>query len=198
MGQFEISASMTRRRDYHRFVSAAVLCLLIISVSVGSVQAHILRENNGVEAELHIPPNDEPLAQQATKLEFSFDSSQGTFNLQHCDCQVVGVKGAQKTKTASLQATPTKATVTAVATINFPEAGDYNIVLTGKATGGSFASFSMTYPAHVAPPLAKPRSAGTGIAIIGVTGAFVLVIAGYSVVTTRLAKDTDKTDNRKQ
>jgi len=198
MGQFGINANMTVRRVFQRLVFGVVLCLLIASVSVGSAQAHILRENNGVEAELHIPPNDEPLAQQATKLEFSFDSTQGTFNLQHCNCQVVGIKGALKTETTSLQASPAKATITATATIYFQEAGDYNIVLTGTSTNASFTSFKMTYPARVAKPLAKPRSAGSGIAIIAVTGVVVLAIAAYTVVAGRLAKNTDKADNRKQ
>lgn len=122
---------------------------LLLFGTMGLAAAHVLRQDNGIAAELHIPPDDKPLAGQQTKLELSFGDSRHAFSLQNCDCQLSVERSSVSIQKLALQPATPSSMLSSTPTVRFPAVGQYNVVVQGSAKNGTFSSFSLTYPVDI-------------------------------------------------
>ena len=158
-------------------VSLSIL-LIVIYGTTGLALAHVLKQDNGISGELHIPPDDHPVAGQPTQMDESFGDQQG-FSLPDCDCQMA-VKSQDKViQTVALKPFFKGATLDSVTTVQFPSIGNYDVVVTGSAKDHKFPAFKLDYPVHVATAVkAKSSNSANNVLIIGIVClGFVLAIA---------------------
>ncbi len=130
-------------------VTVAVLSL-VVSANLGVAQAHVLKEDNGISAVLHIPPDDNPKANEPTQLYLAFGDASNKFSLQNCDCQVIVKNNGQTVQTEVPQPALAGASLNSKVTITFPSVGVYDVVANGKAKDASFHAFQMNYLVRVA------------------------------------------------
>ncbi|MDB5170988.1 MAG: hypothetical protein JWO35_682, partial [Candidatus Saccharibacteria bacterium] len=130
--------------------SLALVLLLAVSVAGGVAQAHVSKQNNGISAELHIPPGDSPKAGEPTRIRISFEDKKGSFRLQDCDCKINLEQSGKVLQTSILEPATKGATLDSFSTITFPRVGVYDIVVTGSSKNGAFPSFKLDYQVRVA------------------------------------------------
>lgn len=131
-----------------RLASSLLVGLLLLSPAVA--EAHVLKQDNGIAAVMHIEPNDTPLAKQATRLEFAFGDNRDAFKLANCICGISLKAGSKIIQDAVLQPARPGSTLSATVTVHFPDTGKYRVVLHGQATDSSFPDFTMDYSVDVA------------------------------------------------
>lgn len=92
------------------------------------VIAHQLASDNGVNAVLHIDPDDAPVAGRKAQLIFYLGSESPSFHAQDCGCQLSLNLRHRQIANPPLQLGSSSATVT----ITFPQAGVYTVLLNGN------------------------------------------------------------------
>jgi len=99
--------------------------------------AHQLQVDNNIGAELHVEPQDDPVAGQEAKLYFEITDRTGQFQEGNCDCKVAIERNGQNIFTADL-ADPVHYT--------FPEQDSYIVSLSGAPKPGvDFQNFTLRY-----------------------------------------------------
>ena len=125
-------------------VAAASLVLLVAPAS-----AHQIASNNGVSVQVHVNPNDEPIAGAPTTIwvvRVKNVKGKGTFSWATCRCQL---KVFDSSGTV-IQSGPAKAAQTAV---TFPEAKAYGITFSGRIKrNGIWKTFKVSYAIRAAAP----------------------------------------------
>ncbi len=176
-----------RKSKFRRFASMQVLLsLLLIGCYAGTAQAHVLKQDHGIAAVLHIEPDDNPQAKQPIEIVLSFASSQSGFNLVHCHCQATIIQNAKQIQQVALKPALTGATLEAKTTLTFPAAGVYNLNVTGTSTDRSFSSFKLDYLIRVASPLsdhAVNSSSSGGVLLIGFGSVIIVSMIGYTLIS---------------
>lgn len=120
--------------------------------------AHNVEVANEVAATFHIEPNHNPQANQPTTAWFALTRRGGTsIPLSKCNC-VLKVYGIPRSKDAEpiLQPELTAIDVEQYreipgAEIIFPQAGTYELEISGTAKDDSFAPFQLSYQVNVTP-----------------------------------------------
>ena len=175
-----------KRSKFRRLASMQVLLsVLLIGCFGGTAEAHVLKQDNGIAAVMHIEPDDNPLANQPIKIALSFASSQGGFNLAHCRCQAAIIQNTKQLQQVALKPALAGATLEAGATLTFPTAGVYDLNVTGAPTDGSFSSFKLDYLLRVASPLSDHSvnsSSSSGVLLIGFGSVIILSMIGYTLI----------------
>ena len=187
-----------KKTKFRRFASMQVLLsLLLIGCFAGTAEAHVLKQDNGIAAVLHIIPEDNPQALQPTKIALSFAGTPETFSLAHCRCQVAIIQNTKQLQTVALIPALAGATLEANATLTFPAAGVYDLSVSGTSTNGSFTSFKLDYLLRVASPLSDhivDSSSSSGVLLIGLGSVIIISMIGYTLIrgggryTTKLRK----------
>jgi hypothetical protein len=172
-----------------RVVEASLIVLAALTLATsGLAAAHVLKQDNGVAAVLHIPPDDNPHAGQTTELQLAFDSTGGTFGLSACHCQLAVESNGKAIQTVGIRPAAAGDQVDGVAAVRFPAAGVYQLAVTGSSTNQSFGSFQLDYLERVtAPPdtRASPAQNGTDVLLIGAGGLVILALLAYSAIHQR-------------
>ena len=135
---------MLRRTFIAALIAAASLMLLVAPAS-----AHQIASNNGVSVQVHVNPNDEPIAGTATTIwvvRVKNVKGKGTFSWATCRCQL---KVFDSSGTV-IQNGPAKAAQTAV---TFPEPKAYGITFSGRIKrNGIWKTFKVSYAIRAAAP----------------------------------------------
>ena len=125
------------------FGSASVM--LVVSPAWG----HQIASNNGVSVQVHVNPNDEPIAGVATTIwvvRVKNVKGKGTFSWATCRCQL---KVFDSSGTV-VQNGPAKSARTPV---TFPEAKAYGITFSGRIKrNGAWRTFKVSYAIRAAAP----------------------------------------------
>lgn len=114
----------------------------------GSVGAHELKEDNGVSAVLHIPPDDNPKSGQDTLLYFAFSSTNPEFNLGYCKCQVSYQATDNQLRAAAINPAEDDPS-SGYATVNFARPGVYTITVRGMVATDPGNTFEISYRVRV-------------------------------------------------
>lgn len=130
-----------------KHVSLLLLTLAIVLLPLGTAQAHVLREDHGISGVLHMPPSDEPRANESTDLYISFGDKTGALNLADCNCNLQVSKDGNQLATVPLRP---RAKLSAAGTYTFPTVGVYDVVATGTPKNSAFPAFRLTYIVRVA------------------------------------------------
>jgi len=159
----------------------ALISLFLIAGTSGVASAHVLKEDNGISAVLHIPP-----AQQ-TQLDFSFSSQQSTFSLKNCDCQVIVQANGNTIQTEPLGAGSEDSGASAAASVTFPSIGVYDVIVEGSAKDGAFKSFKLDYVERVATSAVATTSQpvqrnGSTVLLISATSFILLLMGAYAAI----------------
>lgn len=116
---------------------------------VAPASAHQIASNNGVSVQVHVNPNDEPIAGAPTTIwvvRVKNVKGKGTFSWATCRCQL---KVFDSSGTV-VQSGPAKAAQTAV---TFPEAKAYGITFSGRIKrNGIWKTFKVSYAIRAAAP----------------------------------------------
>ena len=159
-----------------RLLGVLVSLAALVVAYPGVASAHVLKEDNGISALLHIEPDDSAVAGQPTELKIDFGDSQDAFSLANCDCQLqLAVNEDQVIKTVTLLPGPNGGTLDTTATVTFPKVDHYDARINGHATDGSFPDFHLDFDINVA--VAKDSSrALSGSDILLLSGAALVVV----------------------
>jgi hypothetical protein len=129
------------------FIAALVAAASLMVVAPAS--AHQIASNNGVSVQVHVNPNDEPIAGAPTTIwvvRVKNVKGKGTFSWATCRCQL---KVFDSSGTV-IQSGPAKAAQTAV---TFPEAKAYGITFSGRIKrNGIWKTFKVSYAIRAAAP----------------------------------------------
>jgi hypothetical protein len=119
-----------------------VLGAAILAVVVAPAWGHQIASNNGVSVQVHVNPNDEPLAGAPTTIwvvRVKAVKGKATFTWATCRCRM---KVFDSSGTVVLNE-PARAPKTA---ITFPEAKAYGITFSGRVKrSGVWRAFKVTY-----------------------------------------------------
>jgi hypothetical protein len=99
----------------------------------------------------------------------------------------VVVKASNKTiQNVALKPAATGATLAAVATVQFPTIGVYNVFVQGNAKDGKFNNFSLDYLVRVSTSAGTPppsTAAGSDVLTIGAGSLVILVMVAYTSIS---------------
>jgi hypothetical protein len=162
-----------------------------------AASAHIVKDDGTIEGLLHISPNDDPVAAQASTLGFSITDASGRFAATACDCRIaVKVDGKQK---LGRTVAPSEVLSDGAVLVNytFPYQGVYTIVLEGKPKqADGFSAFKLTYDVRVAQGPVKPDPWWTRwglvalvVGAVGTAGYFVYGELSFSIGKKPKKKD---------
>lgn len=105
--------------------------------------------SDGVEAMIHVDPDDTPLAGQDSQTWFMLSQTNGRMiSLERCNCQVMVYNASNEpiADDLSLSTLSVQGHDVISTTINFPAPGPYTVVLSGTAKDESFAPFELEFP----------------------------------------------------
>ena len=140
----------------NRLKTAAIASLLTM-VSTGAI-AHNVEISNDVAATFHIEPNHNPQANQPTTAWFALTRRGGnSIPLSECDC-ALNVYAVPRTDDSEPILQPELMPLNVEkyqeipgAEIAFPQAGAYELEISGTAKDNSFSPFELTYTVNVVP-----------------------------------------------
>jgi hypothetical protein len=113
-----------------------------------AASAHILRQDNDIHVELHLPPDDRPTSKTTAPYELLFEDEAAGFTIHDYQLDVTFLSGS----TAFAHHTIKAAADGEVSdTIVFPKPGDYTIKVHGISSKPN-GDFTVSYPAHVFAP----------------------------------------------
>ncbi len=163
-------------------LALATLVLVVLATSQ-PVSAHVLKEDHGISAVLHIPPEDNPKAGTESQLELSFADSRQAFTLNHCRCQVSLKRSEKIIQTAALTPSGNSSSV-GTANVNFPVIGNYEVAIAGTATDKSFPAFDLEFPVRVTTSIEGGGLNSKGLSIIAIAAGSLVMLAllAYSVI----------------
>jgi hypothetical protein len=170
--------------------SLLIVATLMLGIATPA-SAHVAASNNGVTAELHIPPLDSPVAGEQTRLEFGFEAVPDTFSTAACECALTVIQDDRAVLTASTTPGNNSESGSGVAAqVRFPKGGDYTLKFNGFADVTKQVRFSLAYQVSVSPAkkTASQPNSRTGLLLIGLCGAAALGVIIYYYLGLRTAR----------
>jgi hypothetical protein len=132
-----------------RIFILALIGAASLTVVVAPASAHQIASNNGVSVQVHVNPNDEPIAGAPTTIwvvRVKNVKGKGIFSWATCRCQL---KVFDSSGTV-VQNGPAKVARTAV---TFPEAKAYGITFSGRIKrNGAWRTFKVSYAIRAGAP----------------------------------------------
>ncbi|HHP7232542.1 MAG TPA: hypothetical protein ACFCUY_16995 [Xenococcaceae cyanobacterium] len=129
--------------------------LLLITLANAPVLAHNIKIDGNVGVTFHIEPDHSPRAKEPSQAWFVLTrQGGGIIPLAECDCQlnVYNSENQIVQTPALIPLSPEQYQNVPGADIIFPNAGIYNLELTGEPlNSNNFLPFSVTYPVTVSP-----------------------------------------------
>lgn len=142
---------------------------LLISTSVGlNAPAAIAHQDltvSDVRATIHLQPDDSPYAGEPSFTWFHLTTADAeTIPLANCDCKLAVYNAENRLVSfPPLEESEVEGHEQPITTtITFPEAGRYQLVLTGESVNNQFAPFELTVPVEVRPERAAQSSSNNG------------------------------------
>lgn len=169
-----------------RVTQSLILIMLLVIASSGSVSAHVLKQNNGISAVLHVPPEDNPTAGEKVELNIAFGDKTNKFNLMNCNCKVLIQSDGQTINTYDTKPALEGATEAGSVDTVFPKPGIYHVLVTGQSTNDSFQTFRLDYTLRVSADSANranSKKPTTEIAIIGVGSILIIGMFAYNGIS---------------
>lgn len=135
-----------------KITSLIFLLLVTFLVIPTNANAHVLKTSGSVGAVVHVTPEDDPIAGEATDFYFDFKDTQGRFKAENCDCTVTILKAGQEAYSAPLFQNNSDPSLTNVSfSYTFPEKNIYQVKISGKPlTSDVFQEFNLEYDIRVA------------------------------------------------
>ncbi len=140
------------------FLGAMLLIAPVFILNPLRVVAHEVEVSGDIGGTLHIEPNDSPIAGAASLAWFALNRRGGQpIRLSDCNCSLAVYAQPRRPSDSPIQ--QPSLTAKAVegrsgvpsASITFPRAGSYELVLKGQpVTSGDFSSFELRFPVTVA------------------------------------------------
>jgi hypothetical protein len=167
-------------------VSLPGFCLFMMLLLSQSplAAAHVLKQDNGVDAVMHIPPDDNPIAGQTTNLEFLFSKDAGGFQLNDYSINVQVTDNGKSVQKEAVTPAFFGSADQGDTAVMFPKIGVYQLMLMGTAKSSTNPSFMMTYLVRVASSVngqsMTTSNNGIEVVLIGLTVAVV-----FGMVTVR-------------
>lgn len=160
----------------------ALSCLLVGLAPTAS--AHVSESNNGVSAILHILPDDNPVADKSTYMQFSFGDAGSTFQVRHCDCQLVINDGRHDIKQLAMEPLDPNSPTSLVA-VRFPQAGIYTAKVSGYNDASHSRTFRLSYVIRVSGAGEGTGNSMAGLQVIMASLASLAVLAAVTAAQIR-------------
>jgi hypothetical protein len=165
------------KKTLYRLFAQFLMSLLLVFGAPAVATAHVLKQNNGISAVLHIPPEDNPTTGQPTELDIAYGDKTGAFSLMNCDCQVMITSGSKVVQTIKADPALKGATLDSAVTVTFPTAGPYHVIATGKSKDGSFRSFKLDYLIRTSMPASAISADKPSAEIIIISAGSLIILA---------------------
>ena len=148
-----------------RFITALLLMLTLVPAFVS---AHKETPSGPEVVQLHINPDDKPVAGQVSALYFEFANDTEPFDVRTCACIVEVKQDKAVLSRITLGATSIQpGGKDALIQYAFQRAGKYEVALIARPEGGaSFKPFTAEFPVTVAGADPKPLPAGVWYGLI--------------------------------
>ena len=170
-------------------IKSIVLVLIISAITAlpmlgHPVQAHILNQDNGIYAILHIDPDDNPQAGTPTILLLTFGANDGTFVLGDCACNV----SVQSNNQTIYKTSPVPAFVgssyQAISKVTFPSIGIYQLTVNGSSKTHKFPNFSLNYVVRVSTSSQVPTKVAdiSLVVIFSIAGAVIFILVAMVAI----------------
>lgn len=143
----------------NKIIIIIAIGLLLVSINAS---AHEFKRDGRVGALLHTEPGDDPVAGDPSFMLFSFDDTEGKFNLLDCECEVTVFENSIVLLNRKINAQDeAKDWGINVARVDFvfPYKAVYQVNIKGTSKSNSFPPFNITYDRRVDKGLIRPPAA---------------------------------------
>jgi hypothetical protein len=168
-----------------RFTSLLLLLIVGVSLNSGIAQAHSLKTNNGFSAVMHIDPDDDPLANQPTVLNFLIGNQKLHYTQTDYRNSVTISANGTVLKKLSVDQSVFGNAGDGIAKYTFPSINVYTVDLRGVLISDPSVNFHMSFIVRVSGTLgtvATNNGKSSEVIIIGAGSLAVLGIVGYTVI----------------
>ncbi len=125
--------------------------------------AHVLRVDHNIGAVLHIDPDDDPIANEASTFYLEIKDKTGKFKPEDCSCiYIISENGKQIYSDAIFSRTTANGLSAPVFTFVFAKRDVYALTIEGQpTTQGEFQKFTLTYDIRVDKESEQSQTADT-------------------------------------
>lgn len=163
-----------------------LLLPVVMLATAGSAGAHVLEQDNGVSAVLHIEPTDDPVAARPTPLQFEFANNVGSFRLADYDTKLVVIENNRLVHEYAVE--PASASA-GEASVTFPQAALYDVVLTGTPVVAGAPQFRLDYRVRVAGVTSTTgHRVAASLQVILISALSVILLTMVAVSNVRIGK----------
>jgi hypothetical protein len=172
------------RQLTRRCASILALTILCIGTFGNMASAHVLKQNNGVSAVLHIAPYDAPVSGKPIQVKFDFSNTAGTFSLTDYRIRVQVRASDKSVQTYDVKPEFFGTSTQGLATIIFPNPDVYSLNLIGMSSVDG-SRFTIPYDVRVTPgtDIEMNYHKNDQILVVGVTG--VIIIVTFTMVAVK-------------
>ena len=163
--------------QYVKRMSAVLALAILIGTSSLSapVAAHVLESDNGISAILHIKPDDRPVSNKPTAINFLFNDKAGGFNLNNYDVELRLLENGTTKLTSPIEPRFFGAAADGETVITFPDATVYTLQAVGRPKKVDALPFTLNFTVRVTGESGVKK--GDGSTTIIVSG-FSLIVLG--------------------
>lgn len=128
------------------------ILVVLFFTTAQQVSAHVLKTDGSVGAVIHVSPEDDPIAREATDFYFEFKDKEGKFTPENCDCKGTIIEGGKEIYSAPLfQNSSDPSLENASFSFTFPRKNVYKVQVSGTpTTPGAFEPFTLSWDIRVA------------------------------------------------
>lgn len=165
--------------------TSLLLAIAGLGFSGGVAQAHSLKNNNGFSAVMHIDPDDDPLANQPTVLNFLIGNQKLHYTQTDYRNSVTISANGKLLKKISVDQSVFGNAGDGIAKYTFPSVNVYTVDLRGVLISDPSVNFHMSFIVRVTGTLgtvAASNGKSTEVIIIGAGSLAVLGIIGFTVI----------------
>jgi hypothetical protein len=168
-----------------RFCGLLFLVIIGLSFNGGIAQAHSLKTNNGFSAVMHIDPDDDPLANQPTVLNFLIGNEKLHYTQTDYRNSVTISANGTVLKKLSVDQSVFGNAGDGIAKYTFPSVNVYTVDLRGVLISDPSVNFHMSFIVRVTGTLgtvAVTNGRSSEVILIGAGSLVVLSIVGFTVI----------------
>jgi hypothetical protein len=169
-----------------RFTSLLFLVIVGFSFNGGIAQAHSLKTNNGFSAVMHIDPDDDPLANQPTVLNFLIGNEKLHYTQTDYRNSVTISANNTVLKKLSVDQSVFGNAGDGIAKYTFPSINVYTVDLRGVLISDPSVNFHMSFIVRVSGTLgtaAINSTKSSEVILIGGGSLVVLAIVGFTAIS---------------
>ena len=153
------------KRKTLRILAATMLAFAATTLATAAApsraQAHVLERDGDISAVLHIPPDDSPRSNEQTSINLAFATNRADFNIADYELTLGVVRSNRTIETVTMGPLDGSAT-NATASVRFPEAGSYQLSVTGKPAKAG-RPFTISFSVRASSQTSGQQSPGPGL-----------------------------------